>query len=93
MGIAAAQTLTRFWKRVEALGAIWLDPSRAPIAAFEIEGDMIRAVYVVRDSDKLRHFGGGGGAARERSPMTDDLKQELASLRLDDGAAARVFDR
>jgi hypothetical protein len=29
-------------------------------AAFEIEGDAIRALYVVRNPDKLRHLAAGG---------------------------------
>jgi RNA polymerase sigma-70 factor (ECF subfamily) len=34
-------------------------------AAFEIEGDVIRALYVVRNPDKLRHFA-AGSSVRER---------------------------
>ena len=32
--------------------------------AFELEGDVIRAIYVVRNPDKLRHLAPAGGAGR-----------------------------
>jgi len=34
--------------------------------AFEIEGDVVRALYVVRNPDKLRHLRRAGTARRER---------------------------
>jgi RNA polymerase sigma-70 factor (ECF subfamily) len=43
---------------INGLPGIIVDAPEGPVqtAAFEIEGDVIRALYVVRDPDKLRHL-------------------------------------
>ena len=43
---------------INGLPGIIVDAPEGPVqtAAFEIEGDVIRALYVVRNSDKLRHL-------------------------------------
>jgi RNA polymerase sigma-70 factor (ECF subfamily) len=43
---------------INGLPGIVIDAPEGPVqtAAFEIEGDLIRAVYVVRNPDKLRHL-------------------------------------
>ena len=45
---------------VNGLPGIIVDSPEGPVqtAAFEIEGDVIRALYVVRNPDKLRHLAG-----------------------------------
>jgi hypothetical protein len=52
-------------------------------AAFEIDGDVIRALYVVRNPEKLRHL---AAAPHESGPRMSERVwiQELAALRLDD---------
>jgi RNA polymerase sigma-70 factor (ECF subfamily) len=56
---------------INGLPGVVVDAPEGPVqtAAFEIDGDVIRALYVVRNPDKLRHFG-GGAAAREWSPTS-----------------------
>jgi RNA polymerase sigma-70 factor (ECF subfamily) len=41
--------------------ALFVDGPEGPVqtAAFEIAGDVIRALYVVRNPDKLRHLAAG----------------------------------
>jgi RNA polymerase sigma-70 factor (ECF subfamily) len=53
---------------INGMPGIVVDSSEGPVqtVAFEIEGDMIRAMYVVRNSDKLRHL-----AARPDSHESD----------------------
>ena len=43
---------------INGLPGIIVDAPEGPVqtAAFEIEGDVIRALYVVRNPDKLRHL-------------------------------------
>jgi len=43
---------------IHGLPGVIVDGPEGPVqtAAFEIEGDVIRALYVVRNSDKLRHL-------------------------------------
>jgi RNA polymerase sigma-70 factor, ECF subfamily len=43
---------------INGLPGIIVDGPEGPVqtAAFEIDGDVIRALYVVRNSDKLRHL-------------------------------------
>ena len=43
---------------INGLPAVIVDAPEGPVqtAAFEIEGDVIRALYVVRNPDKLRHL-------------------------------------
>jgi sigma-70-like protein len=50
---------------INGLLGVIVDRPEGPVqtAAFEIEGDVIRALYVVRNSDKLRHL----AAARHES--------------------------
>ena len=51
---------------VNGLPGIVVDSPAGPVqtTAFEIEGDVVKALYVVRNPDKLRHL--AVGAARER---------------------------
>jgi RNA polymerase sigma-70 factor, ECF subfamily len=59
---------------INGLPGVIVDGSEGPVqtAAFEIEGDVIRALYVVRNPDKLRHLAAGTGTAArvasKRSP-------------------------
>ena len=46
-----------------------------PEAAFEIEGDVVRAMYVVRNSEKLRHL----AAAPPTSAVPDERSLEQRS--------------
>jgi RNA polymerase sigma-70 factor, ECF subfamily len=48
---------------INGLAGIIVEGSEGPVqtAAFEIEGDVIRALYVVRNPDKLRHLAAGAG--------------------------------
>jgi len=43
---------------INGLPGIVVDAPEGPVqtSAFEIEGDVIRALYVVRNPDKLRHL-------------------------------------
>jgi RNA polymerase sigma-70 factor, ECF subfamily len=52
---------------INGLPGVIVDAPEGPVqtAAFEIEGDVIRALYVVRNPDKLRHL---ASAPRERGP-------------------------
>ena len=54
---------------VNGLPAVIVDAPEGPVqtSAFEIEGGVIRALYVVRNPDKLRHLAKGlsdGGSGR-----------------------------
>jgi RNA polymerase sigma-70 factor, ECF subfamily len=53
---------------INGLPGIIVDAPEGPVqtAAFEIDGGVIRALYVVRNSDKLRHLQPGPGP-RERT--------------------------
>ena len=48
---------TRF-ATINGLPGVIVEAPEGPVqtAAFEIEGDVIRALYVVRNPDKLRHL-------------------------------------
>jgi RNA polymerase sigma-70 factor, ECF subfamily len=52
---------------INGLPGVIVDAPEGPVqtAAFEIDGNVIRALYVVRNSDKLRHLGGGDAAPRQ----------------------------
>jgi RNA polymerase sigma-70 factor (ECF subfamily) len=47
---------------INGLPGIIVDAPEGPVqtAAFEIEGDLVRALYVVRNTDKLRHLAQAG---------------------------------
>ena len=68
----------------ERAGVI-VDGPEGPVqtAAFEIEGDVIRALYVVRNPDKLRHLArpGPGPAQNERAGV-DANDQECLPMTL-----------
>jgi RNA polymerase sigma-70 factor (ECF subfamily) len=51
---------------INGLPGIIVDAPEGPVqtAAFEIEGDVIRALYVVRNTDKLRHLAPAGAPDR-----------------------------
>jgi RNA polymerase sigma-70 factor, ECF subfamily len=57
---------------INGLPGLIVDAPEGPVqtAAFEIERDVIRALYVVRNPDKLRHL---AGATRARSRMNEHL--------------------
>ena len=65
---------------INGLPGVIVDGPEGPVqtAAFEIEGDVIRALYVVRNPDKLRHLPVRIVPARERFRMS---KQISAGLR------------
>jgi RNA polymerase sigma-70 factor, ECF subfamily len=52
------QAVTQLLASINGLPGIIVDGPKGPAqtAAFEIDGDVIRALYVVRNSDKLRHL-------------------------------------
>jgi RNA polymerase sigma-70 factor (ECF subfamily) len=54
---------------INGLPGVIVDGPEGPVqtAAFEIEGDVIRALYVVRNSDKLRHLA-AASTPHERGP-------------------------
>jgi RNA polymerase sigma-70 factor, ECF subfamily len=49
------------FETINGLPGVIVDGPEGPVqtAAFEIEGDVIQALYVVRNPDKLRHLSGG----------------------------------
>ena len=53
---------------INGLPGVIVDAPEGPVqtAAFEIEGDVIRALYVVRNPDKLRHL--AAAALHESGP-------------------------
>jgi len=55
---------------VNGLPAVIVEAPEGPVqtAAFEIEGDVIRAVYVVRNPDKLRHLNPASPRTSEAPP-------------------------
>ena len=55
---------------INGLPGVIVDGPEGPVqtAAFEIEGDVIRALYVVRNPDKLRHLATTAPAPHERGP-------------------------
>ena len=62
VGVARKASLEEFTLRfgtINGLPGVIVDGPDGPVqtAAFEIEGDVIRALYVVRNPDKLRHLG------------------------------------
>jgi RNA polymerase sigma-70 factor, ECF subfamily len=54
---------------INGLPGVIVDGAQGPVqtAAFEIEGDVIRALYVVRNPDKLRHLA-AASMPHERRP-------------------------
>jgi RNA polymerase sigma-70 factor (ECF subfamily) len=58
---------TRRFAIINGLPGVIVDGSEGPVqtAAFEIEGDVIRALYVVRNPDKLRHLAPMRAGAQE----------------------------
>jgi RNA polymerase sigma-70 factor (ECF subfamily) len=52
------EDLTLRFAMVNGLPGIVVEAPEGPVqtSAFEIEGDLIRALYVVRNPDKLRHL-------------------------------------
>ena len=52
---------------INGLPGVIVDAPEGPVqtAAFEIEGDVIRALYVVRNPDKLRHLARASGSPHE----------------------------
>jgi RNA polymerase sigma-70 factor (ECF subfamily) len=70
---------------INGLAGLIVDAPDGPVqtTAFEIEGDVIRALYVVRNPDKLRHL---APARRECGP------KERASVDSNCGNAPRVSD-
>jgi RNA polymerase sigma-70 factor (ECF subfamily) len=62
---------------VNGLPGVIVDAPEGPVqtAAFEIEGNVIRALYVVRNPDKLRHLAvAGRGASSPASPLRHDVR-------------------
>jgi len=53
------EDLTLRFATINGLPGVIVDGPEGPLqtTAFEIEGDVIRALYVVRNPDKLRHLG------------------------------------
>jgi RNA polymerase sigma-70 factor, ECF subfamily len=60
------EDFTMRFARINGLPGVVVDSPQGPVqtAAFEIEGDLIRALYIVRNPDKLRHLAPG----RSRNP-------------------------
>jgi RNA polymerase sigma-70 factor (ECF subfamily) len=58
---------------VNGLPGVIIDGQGGPVqtAAFEIEGDVIRAMYVVRNPDRLRHL--------RAAPVSEALRQRKSS--------------
>src|SRR5262249_7508583 len=56
------QDFTLRFATINGLPGLIVDAPEGPVqtAAFEIEGDVIRALYVVRNPDKLRHLAAPG---------------------------------
>lgn len=59
---------------VNGLPGLIVDAPEGPVqtAAFEIEGDLIRALYVVRNPEKLRHLRGRNASAVPKQPACVD---------------------
>jgi RNA polymerase sigma-70 factor (ECF subfamily) len=60
------QSFTMRFAIINGLPGFVVDSPEGPVqtAAFEIEGDLVRALYVVRNVDKLRHLAAASGQAR-----------------------------
>jgi RNA polymerase sigma-70 factor (ECF subfamily) len=60
------EDFTRRFALVNGLPGVVVDSPEGPVqtTAFEIEGDVVKAIYVVRNPDKLRHL--AVGTTRER---------------------------
>jgi RNA polymerase sigma-70 factor (ECF subfamily) len=63
------ENFTLRFATINGLPGVIVDGLEGPLqtTAFEIEGDVIRALYVVRNPDKLRHLG-AASAPRESGP-------------------------
>ena len=64
------EEFTMRFATINGLPGVIVDGLEGPVqtAAFEIEGDVIRALYVVRNPEKLRHLAAGARPhARNRS--------------------------
>jgi len=62
--------LTLRFATINGLPGVIVDRPEGPLqtTAFEIEGDVIRALYMVRNPDKLQHLG-TASAPHERGPV------------------------
>jgi RNA polymerase sigma-70 factor (ECF subfamily) len=62
-----SKDFTKRLATINGLPGVIIGGPEGPVqtTAFEIEGDVIQALYVVRNPDKLRHL--APGAARERT--------------------------
>jgi RNA polymerase sigma-70 factor, ECF subfamily len=63
---------------INGLPGLIVDSSNGPVqtTAFEIDGDVIRALYIVRNPDKLRHLAhatSGKTTARDESRLEDSI--------------------
>jgi len=64
-----SEDFTLRFATINGLPGVIVDGPDGPVqtAAFEIEGDVIRALYVVRNPDKLRHLAAASAPHEERS--------------------------
>ena len=64
------EDLTLRFATINGLPGVIVDGPEGPLqtTAFEIEGDVIRALYVVRNPDKLQHLG-TASAPHESGPV------------------------
>ena len=62
--------MTLRFATINGLPGVIVDGPEGPLqtTAFEIEGDVIRALYVVRNPDKLQHLG-TASAPQESGPV------------------------
>ena len=62
--------MTLRFATINGLPGVIVDGPEGPLqtTAFEIEGDVIRALYVVRNPDKLQHLG-TASAPHESGPV------------------------
>jgi RNA polymerase sigma-70 factor (ECF subfamily) len=65
---------------INGLPGVIVDAPEEPVqtAAFEIEGDVIRALYVGRNPDKLRHLA-KASAPHDSAPIARDVRLPLSS--------------
>jgi RNA polymerase sigma-70 factor, ECF subfamily len=68
---------------INGLPGVIVDGPEGPVqtAAFEIDGDVIRALYVVRNPDKLRHLAAPSTPHESGSRMSRRVLTRVAAMR------------
>ena len=77
---------------VNGLPGVIVDAPEGPVqtAAFEIDGDVIRALYVVRNPDKLRHLATAAPLTETFDAATENTPRARADRRPSSTFAAQI---